>query len=111
MRNKSKIQENQFRALVRNEIVKILREQEDEQIPSEKGSPDQEAPKEEEPENDRSNTLEKITYAYTKSLKNNLQQLSTEELADAMDSILGHFGFGKDGKIQVLRALKNKIQL
>lgn len=111
MRNKSKIQENQFRALVRNEIAKIMKEQDDEQIPSKETGADQEAPKKEEPKKDRGESLEKITFAYTKTLKNSLQQLTTEELADAFDSVLSHFGYGKDSKMEVLRALKNKIQL
>ncbi len=110
MRNKSKIQENQFRALVRNEIAKIMKEQEDEQIPSKEKGADQKAPEEEKPKKDRGEALEKITYSYTRALKNNLQQLSSEELAEVMDSILDHFGFGKDGKMDVLRTLKNKIQ-
>lgn len=110
MRNKSKLQESQLRSLIRNEIAKIIKEQEDEQIPSKERGADQEAPEKEEPKKDRGEALEKITYAYTKTLKNNLQQLSTEELADAMDSVLNHFGFGKDSKIEVLKTLKNKIQ-
>ena len=111
MRNKSKIQELQLRSLIRNEIAKIIKEQEDEQIPSKETGADQEAPKEEEPEKDRGEALEKITYAYTKSLKNNLQQLTSDELAEAFDSVLSHFGYGKDSKMDVLRTLKNKIQL
>lgn len=111
MQNKSKIQENQFRALIRNEIAKIIKEQDDEQIPSKEKGADQKAPEKEEPKQDRSEALEKITYGYTKTLKNNLQQLTADELADAMDSILSHFGLGKDSKMEVLRTLKNKIQL
>jgi hypothetical protein len=103
--NKTKIQENQFRALVRNEIAKIIREEE------EMGNGDnQEAPKEEKPKEDRSDTLEKVTYAFTKSLKNNLQTLSADEMSDVFDSIMGHFGLGKDSKMEVLRSIKNKIQ-
>jgi len=109
MRSKQKIQENLFRSLIQKEISRIIRE--NEQIPDEEAPVDQEAPQEEEPEIDRSQVLEKITYNFTKALKNNLQQLSSDELADSVDSIMNHFGLGKDSKMQILRTIKNKIQL
>lgn len=110
MRNKSKIQESQLRSLIRNEITKIIKEQDDEQIPSKEKGADQKTPEKEEPKKDRSDVLEKITYNYIKSLKNNLQDVSSEELASAMNSIMGHFGLGKDSKIQIIQSLKSKIQ-
>lgn len=110
MRNKSKIKESALRSLIRNEIQKIIREQ-NEQDPEAEKAAAQQAAQEEEPENDRGDVLEKITFNYVKALKNNLQQVSADEMADAISSIMGHFGLGKDGRIQVLQALKGKIQL
>ena len=108
MRNKATQKENTLRSLVRKEITKIIKE--NEQIPGEETAVDQEAPQEEEPEEDRGQVLEKITYNYTKALKNNLQQLSMDELAESLDSVLSHFGLGKDSKMEVLRSIRNKIQ-
>ena len=110
MRNKSKIQESQLRSLIRNEITKLIKEQEDEQSPDEEKGVDKKAPKEEEPKNNRGDILEKITYSYIKALKNNLQEVSAEELSNAMNSIMGHFGLGKDSKMRVIQSLKSKIQ-
>tara|TARA_R110000868_G_scaffold354932_3_gene616182 strand:- start:5663 stop:5998 length:336 start_codon:yes stop_codon:yes gene_type:complete len=110
MRNKSKLQENQFRALVRNEIAKIIKEQEDEQIPSKETGVDQKAPQKEKPKEDRGDVLEKVTYTFTKLLKNNLQTLSPEEMAESFDSVMSNFGLSKDGKMDVLRAIKSKIE-
>ena len=105
--NKKKIQENTFRALVRAEIAKVLREEEEMATDQDVET---EPEKEEEPEQDNSEVLEKLTYSYTKALKNNIQDLGANDLADAMDSIMSHFGYGKDTKMDVLRTLKNKIQ-
>lgn len=103
MKKLNKIQENTFRSLVRNEIAKVLREEEgDEQAP--------EKEKEDKPKQDRGDILDKLTYAYTKSTKNNLQSLSSDEMADAIDAIMSNLGLGKDSKMEVLRAVKNKIQ-
>jgi len=103
MKKSNKIQENAFRSLVRNEIAKVLREEEgDEQVP--------EKEKEEKPKQDRGDILDKLTYTYTKSAKNNLQNLSSDEMADAIDAIMSNFGLGKDSKMDVLRTVKNKIQ-
>lgn len=106
----NKLHETQLRSLIRKEISKILKE-EDEQVPEKERGADKEAPKKQEPKDDRNEVLEKITLAFSKSLKNNLQQLSTEELASSVDSLLNHFGLGKDSKIEVLKSLRNKIQL
>ncbi len=105
MRNKSKIQENQFRALVRMEIAKIVREQEE--------SPE-EAPKKEEPKQDpeigRKETLTKISNAYVKSLRNNLQEINVEEISDAFMSVMDSMGYSREAKVNVLRTIKNKLQ-
>jgi len=91
--NKKKILENQFRALVRNEIAKIIRE--DEQTSDKEDSIDQQAPEKEEPKVDRGQTLEKITASFVRTLKNNLQDISSDELSDAFNSVMGHMGYGQ----------------
>lgn len=105
--SKQKILENQFRALVRNEIAKIIRE--DEQTSDEEDSTDQQAPKKEEPKVDRGQTLEKITASFVRTLRNNLQDVSADELADAFNSVMGHMGYGKDAKMNVLMTVKSKL--
>ncbi len=108
MRSKTIQKESTLRSLVRKEITRIIKE--NEQIPGEEASANQEAPKEKEPEEDRSEVLEKITRSYSKALKNNLQQLSIDELADSLDSVMSYFDLGKDSKIQVLRSIRGKIE-
>ena len=105
--NKKKILENQFRALVRNEIAKIIRE--DEQTSDKEDSIDQQAPEKEEPKVDRGQTLEKITASFVRTLRNNLQDISADELSDAFNSVMGHMGYGKDAKMNVLMTIKSKI--
>lgn len=103
---KTRLQENAFRSLVRNEIVKILQEEEGDAQETPK-----EEPKAKKPEQDRGEILDKVTYSYVKAVKNNLQQLSVDEMADAFDSVMSSFGLGKDTKMEVLKSIRNKVQL
>ena len=102
---KTRLQENEFRSLVRTEISKIIKEEEGntQEVP-------QEEPKAKGKEQDRGESVEKITSVYVRGLKNSLQQLTTEEMADAFNLVMDHFGLGRDGKMEVLRTIKNSIQ-
>lgn len=96
---------NTLKSLVRTEIAKILKE--------EKGDAPQtpnEEPTDEKPKKDRGEVLQKVTIAFVKALKNNLQDVSPEELADSINAAMNHFQYGKDTKMGILRMLKNKLE-
>lgn len=103
------LQENQLRILIRKEISKIIKERQDE-IPNKEKDADQETSKEEEPKEDRSAILKKITGLYLRSLRANLGELSTDEVVDAIDMLMTDLNFGKENKIQVIRGLRSRIQ-
>lgn len=109
MKSKSKIQENQFRAMVRKEIAKIIRE--DEQNTDQESNATQAPSKEEEPEIDRDQVLEKIAASFVKTLRNHLQDVSSDELATAFDDVMNHLQYGKQTKMMVLRTIKGKLEL
>lgn len=54
--------------------------------------------------------IKKITKAYTKMLRSNLESVSTEELAEIFIEITDSFGLSKGNKVQVLRTIKNQLQ-
>lgn len=102
---KKHLLENEFRSLVRNEIAKILKEEE--------GNA-QEAPKEEpkakDQKQDRGESVNKLTSMYVRAAKNSLQDITSEEMAQSFDAIMTHFGLGRDGKMEVLRTIKSAIE-
>lgn len=104
-----KIQENQLRDLVRREISKVVNERENE-VPSKKKSIDQEAPEKEEPKENRGRIIEKITNTYIRMLKTNLDNITPDEMANAIDYLMTQMNYGRDSKVGVIRGLKNKIQ-
>ncbi len=114
MQNKSKIQENALRSLIKNEIKRLL-EQDEEQASSQQSGtePTAEKPVEDPKQDDqgREQALTKISSAYVKSLKNNLQNITTDELSNAFESVMNQLGYSKEAKINVLRAIKNSLQV
>lgn len=109
MKSKSKIQENQFRAIVRREIAKIIRE--DEQNSDQESGASKSTSKEEKPEIDRDQVLEKIAASFVKTLRNHLPDVSSDELATAFDNVMNHLQYGKQSKMMVLRTIKGKLGL
>ena len=109
MKSKSKIQENQFRAMVRREIAKIIRE--DEQNSDQESGATKSTAKEKEPEIDRNEVLNKIAASFTKTITNHLQDVSLEELSTAFDSVMSRLQYSKDMKMSVLRTIKGKLGL
>ena len=109
MKNKSKIQENLFRTMVRKEIAKIIKE--DEQDSDQEGGVVEPTAKEEKPEIDRDEVLNKITASFTKTITNHLQDVSLEELSTAFDGVMSRLQYSKDMKMSVLRTIKGKLGL
>lgn len=90
--------QKELRDLIRKEIQNILSE-------------NVEKNQTEEPADNRADVLTKINSAYTRALRNNLQDVSSEELADAFMDIMNSLGYERGQKIGVLRSVKNKLQL
>lgn len=90
--------DNKLRALIRKEIQNIISEETD------KGKSEDES-------TNRVDALNKINAAYTRTLRNNLQDITADELADAFMDIMSSLGYERGMKIGVLRNIKNKLQL
>lgn len=96
MKTKEKLKESQLRLLVRGEIRRLL---------------EQGGEEEQEVEQSREELLDKVTHAYARMLKNSMQSVTTEELADSFTSVANAFGFGKDMKMELIRNMRSKIEL
>ena len=90
--------QKELRDLIRKEIQNIL---------SENVEKDQA----EEPEVNREDAMAKINSAYTRALRNNMQDVNADELADAFMDIMNKLGYERGMMIGVLRSIKGKLQL
>ncbi len=90
--------QKELRDLIRKEIQNIL---------SENVEKDQA----EEPEVNRVDAMAKINSAYTRAIRNNMQDVNSDELADAFMDIMNKLGYERGMMIGVLRNIKGKLQL
>ena len=103
--NKSKLNEEAFRALIRKEIKRVLEAEEAET----EEKPEEEAPKEEPQPEGLDPVLEEATMVFIKKLKQSGVSIDPEALVDIVADVVDAFMSSSDQKLMVLKSVKSKI--